>query len=32
VNKAALRVSYTKKKQKGLGERIEKIADSAFKV
>ncbi len=32
VNKAALRVSIQRKKQKYLGERIEKIAYSAFKV
>ena len=32
VNKAALRVSIQRRKQKGLGERIEKIAYSAFKV
>ncbi len=32
VNKAALRVSIQRKKQKDLGERIEKIAYSAFKV
>ncbi len=32
VNKAALRVSIQERKQKDLGERIEKIAYSAFKV
>ena len=32
VNKAALRVSIQGRKQKALGERIEKIAYSAFKV
>ncbi len=30
VNKVALRVSIQRRKQKGLGERIEKIAYSAF--
>ncbi len=32
VNKVALRVSRQRKKQKDLGERIEKIAYSAFTV
>jgi hypothetical protein len=32
VNKAALRVSIQRRKQKDLGVRIEKIAYSAFKV
>ena len=32
VNKAALRVSIQRKKQKDLVERIEKIVSSAFKV
>jgi REP element-mobilizing transposase RayT len=32
VNKASLRISMQRKKQKNLGERIEKITYSAFKV
>ena len=32
VNKAALRVSIQREKQKNLGKRIEMIVHSAFKV
>jgi hypothetical protein len=32
VNKSALRVSIQRKKQRELGERIDEITNSAFKV